>query len=557
MKRQEPAACLVRGFALLVVATATAAPVQAADDALVETGWRIYHEGILPNGQPLVATRPEGLMLEGRYAACVTCHRRSGMGSIEGLGKAAILVPPVAGPVLFAPALFANSFLDDAHHYIPNETWRRAMTRPAYDEATLAEALRSGRNSAGTPLEAPMPLYDLAPDAAAGLAAYLRSLGSAPDPGVAEDALHVATVVTPDVDSEDAEAVLGVLRVWARTAASAGKPWRLHEWRLSGPANSWSAQLDALYAEQNVFAMLSGLGRSEWTPVHAFCEKQGVPCLLPSVDVVAAGDKGLYAVYYATGVTLEARILARYLEDEAPTVGGRVVHMYADDAGRVAAEAFRADSRTGDIESVIFRYHVTAPQAAIREVGADDVLVLWLRRDEIAQLVAEAPEPLADSVYLSALLATPEDVDLPADWKRVSRFVTLFDDLGLQGEIARLRLERWLEQNDLAVPANRRLQADAYAASYLFNAAIGAIRKQEIRRPAVPLTREHLLESLEDLVSKYSDGTRFVDTESHIAWYGRMSLGPGQRIAVRGGSIVEYESPDSNRLVAVSDKIVP
>jgi mono/diheme cytochrome c family protein len=557
MKRQGTAAWLVSRFALPIIAITTAAPVQAADDALVEIGRRIYHQGILPDSQPLEATRPEGLMLEGRFAACVTCHRRSGMGSIEGLGKAAILVPPVAGPVLYAQALFANSFLDDAHHYIPNETWRRAMTRPAYDEETLTEALQSGRNSAGTPLEAPMPLYDLGPDAAAGLAAYLQSLGSAPDPGVAEDALHVATVVTPDVDPEDAEAVLGVLRVWARTAASAGKPWRLHEWRLTGPADSWAAQLDALYTEQNVFAMLSGLGRAQWTPVHAFCEANGVPCLLPSVDVVTAVDKGLYGVYYATGVTLEARILARYLESRTEDFSGRVVHVYADDAGRVAAEAFRADSRTGDIESVIFRYHVTAPQAAIREVGANDVLVLWLRRDEVAQLVAEAPEPLADSVYVSALLATPEDVDLPADWKRVSRFVTLFDDLGLQGEIARLRLERWLERNDLAGPANRRLQADAYAASYLFNAAIGAIRKQEIRRPAVPLTREHLLESLEDLVSKYSDGTPFVDTESHVAWYGRMSLGPGQRIAVRGGSIVGYESPESNRLRAVSEKIVP
>ena len=542
---------------MLFVATTAAAPVQAADDSPVDIGRRIYHEGVLPGGQPLVATRPEGLMLQGRYAACVTCHRRSGMGSVEGLGKAAILVPPVAGPVLYAPALFASSFLDDAHHYIPNETWRRAMTRPAYEEETLSEALRIGVNSAGTPLEAPMPLYDLAPGAAAGLAAYLQSLGSEPDPGVAEDVLHVATVITPDVDPEDAEALLGVLRVWASTAASAGKPWRLHEWRLSGPADSWQTQLDTLYEERNVFAVLSGLGSAQWTSVHAFCEAKGVPCLLPSIDVAPAGDAGNFAVYYSAGVTLEARILARYLGGGAAEIGGRIVHLYADDAGRIAAEAFRADSRTGDIESVVVRYHVTAPRAAFREVGTDDVLVLWLRQGEIAQLVAEAPVPLTDAVYLSALLATPEDVVLPAAWKQVTSFVTLFDDFGLQGEIARLRLERWLEQNGLAAPANRRLQADAYAASYLFNAAIAAIRQQEVRRPTVPLTREHLLESLENLVSKYSDGTRFIDTESHVAWYGRMSLGPGQRNAARGGSVVSYESPESNRLQAISERIVP
>ena len=131
------------------------------------------------------------------------------------------------------------------------------------------------------------------------------------------------------------------------------------------------------------------------------------------------------------------------------------------------------------------------------------------------------------------------------------------DDFGMQAEIARLRLERWLEQNGLGAPANRRLQADAYAAAYLFDASIAAIGRQQSRRPAVPLTREHVLEVLEDRVAKYDDGTKFIDTEIHVAWYGRMSLGPGQRIAVRGGSIARYASQESQRLVAVGDRIVP
>jgi mono/diheme cytochrome c family protein len=114
-----------------------AAAEPGARDALVEAGARIYHVGILPDGEPLVATRPEGLVLEGRYAACATCHRASGMGSIEGVARDAILVPPLAGPVLFAPARFATTYLNEYHHYVPNDTWRRAMTRPAYDDAAL------------------------------------------------------------------------------------------------------------------------------------------------------------------------------------------------------------------------------------------------------------------------------------------------------------------------------------------------------------------------------------------------------------------------------------
>lgn len=396
--------CLV---ALIVAVTA-----DAEDDVLVGIGWRIYHEGVLPDGQPLVATRPEGLMLTGRYAACVTCHRRSGMGSVEGLGTAAILVPPVAGPVLYAPALFANSFLDDAHHYIPNETWRRAMTRPAYDEQTLADALRSGMNSAGMPLEAPMPLYDLAPEAAAGLAAYLRSLGSERDPGVEEDVLHVATVVTPDVDPVDAEAVLGVLRVWAGSAYSAGKPWRLQEWRLSGPAESWLQQLEALYEEQPVFAVLSGIGRAQWAPVQDFCELRRVPCVLPSVDAVPVAG-GHYSMHYSAGVLLEARILARHLESKGSSPG-RIVHLYSGSSGRLATEEFDQRWQGSNRESLAVPYHVTVPAAAIRNLKPDDTLVLWLDEDEIVQFVANAPETIASDVYISAMLATPEDVELPS-----------------------------------------------------------------------------------------------------------------------------------------------
>ena len=94
-------------FALLAF-EALAAGASAADNALIETGRRIYEDGILPGGEPLQAIRPEGFVMEGRHAACVSCHRRSGMGSVEGNIDSTILVPPVAGPVLFAPARFVD-----------------------------------------------------------------------------------------------------------------------------------------------------------------------------------------------------------------------------------------------------------------------------------------------------------------------------------------------------------------------------------------------------------------------------------------------------------------
>ena len=543
---------------LLAVLAAGGCSPENRDRSLVEAGRRIYEEGVLPNGDLLVATRPEGLVLEGRYAACATCHRHSGMGSVEGLTDQSILVPPIAGPVLFQDARFANSWLDESHHWVPHETWRRAMTRPAYDSASFAKSLRNGVNTLNQEMLAPMPLYALDDDSMTALIAYIERLSGQPDPGVESEQLHIATVVTPDVPSGDAEGVLGVLRGWSKSGMGAGVPWTLHEWRLTGPVDSWAGQLEVLYQSRPVFALLSGVGRNSWGPVHRFCEDQEIACIMPSIDVAPHKRGDRYSMYFSPGVGLEARILADVLkEGDLPE---RIVQIVADDTGRFAAETLSEEIQEQDVSVLTLDIETVEQGLLERDLSDNDVIVAWLRPKAIGDLVGVFPEGLPVSeVFLAGLLATPSDLSLPSSWRRQSRFVTLFDDLGLQGEIARLRLEQWLKRNQIPIDSNRRMQADAYAACHLFNKALSEIRKQEVRRPSVPLTRNHVIETLEDLVAKYSDGTQLVDEDSHVAFYGRMSLGPGQRIATRGGSILRYASPnsDSGRLVPVSGHIVP
>jgi hypothetical protein len=292
-------------------------------------------------------------------------------------------------------------------------------------------------------------------------------------------------------------------------------------------------------------------------PVHRFCEQNRIPCLLPVVDVAPGGDAGFYPVYFSPGVTLEARLLARLLAAQraAGQPSRRLVQMFADAAGRRAAEVLSA-SLPPEAASVR-RLRPTAPAAGVDDLPADSDLVLWLRPPDLALLVESLPQGPPGPVYLSALLAPQEALELPAAWKARTTYVSLFDDLGVQGEIARLRLERWLGQVGLPIAADPRVQADAYAACYLLAAAISEIRRQEVRRPPVPLTREHLLETLEKKVNKYTDGTDLVTQDSHVARYGRMSLGPGQRTAVRGGTLLRFASPDSNELVPASGRIVP
>lgn len=557
---------VTKRFCLLVLLIACCCDAVAGEPAsLLEAGRRLYQEGVLPNGEPMVAMRPEGFEIEGRYAACMTCHRRSGMGSIEGLTDSTVLVPPIAGPVLFAPARFADSFLDYTHHYVPNEAWRRALKRPAYDTQSLARAMRTGLDPGGERLVPPMPLYNLDDEAITALDAYLKQLSSEASEGIEEAAIHIATVITPDVSKDRADAVIGVLKAWSRMARGAGKPWRLQVWRLSGPPAGWRAQLDARYQQQPVFALLSGIGGAEWAPVHEFCEQRSLACVLPSVDVVPDPQGDHYSVYYSRGVELEAGILARHLQQvlAEPDAQRRIVQLYSDASGEHAARLLAAGLAGSKLagskaQTIVREYESAKPLAAVRDVNGEDVLVLWLRADEIMQLVAARPHGLdAGAVYLSSLLAAPDEIRLPANWKRRLHFVSLFDDHGVQGEIARLRLQRWLATVGLGDNGNRRLQADAYAASFMLNEAFGEIRDQELRRPEVPFTREHVLEVLETLIDKYDDSTGLVTLDSHVAYYGRMSLGPRQRVAVRGGTIMRYQSVESGKLAPVGNRIVP
>lgn len=549
--RRPPRIAAALAALLLVVVTACQRP--AATD-VVEVGRRIYEEGVLPDGSPLVAIRPEGFEMRGAYAACAVCHRRSGMGTVEGSIDATVLVPPVAGPLLFAPARFHGRFLDDYHHWVPNEAWARALTRDAYDGRTLARALRSAVDPDGRALVAPMPRYALDDGAIEALSAYLRELAAQPAPGVDEDALHLATVVGPDAEPDEAERVLGVLRAWAASTRASGRPWILHEWRLD--AGDAAAQLEALHRERPVFAVLSGSGRSRWEPVHAFCEAHAIPCVLPAIEV-APTTPGLYPVYWSPGVRLEARILARALAgDDSPA---RVVQVVSDDSGAAAAQALEASLDGTPIAVETRRFRWTAPAAALSGLAPDDALVLWLRAPEVSEVAAQAARtPLPARRYLSAILAPPEATVLAEGWRSTTVWVSLYDDLGVQGELARLRLRRWLERQGLGRSTpETRAEADAYGAAYLLAEALYDIRQQEVRRPPVPLGREHVLETLERHAIKYADGTELVDPEGHVAFYGRMSLGPDQRVAVRGGRLVRLDPDGGDRLVFASPRLVP
>ena len=333
---------------LVTLAFVARAEPPVASNAEVELGRRIYMEGILASGAPLQGKRGDSDQIEGAAAACETCHRRSGMGSLEGN----IVVTPITGRFLFATDENRPIALVD-----PRAPKNVTRAHEPYTEASFAKALREGVNVSDRPLSPLMPKYDLSDTEIKAVMAYLRQLSAELSPGVGEDTLHFATIVTPGVDSKKKEALVGMMRTaFSQRNASQQtysgrmrmpidllprtlRNWQLTVWELQGAPDTWGAQLAEKYRKEPVFAVISGLSNTTWTPVHAFCQQEKLPCMLPSIALPPA-ETAFYPLYYSRGVALEADVLARHLRNQEKKAPRRLLQVYRDDeVGRGAAQS--------------------------------------------------------------------------------------------------------------------------------------------------------------------------------------------------------------------------
>jgi hypothetical protein len=330
--------------------------------------------------------------------------------------------------------------------------------------------------------------------------------------------------------------MLDTLGEWFKQRRT-GRRWILHVWDLQGAPDAWEAQLDRMYAEAPVFAVLSSLGGAQWSPVHRFCERAKLPCVLPNIELAPPAEGDFYSVYFSAGLTLEAAALAKYLKEQDDTSRAvRAVQIFADAAGERAAAAL-GEALGDSIPVETRRYDGEAPLAALDGLAARDALVLWLRQDEVSALAAAAPARLpVSAMYLSATLSAPEDAHLPTAWRPIARFVTQFDDPARQLVRASVTLIPWLSAAGRSL-TELRVQSDTYAAAYCFTDALARTRG--------PTNREWLIESLERIET------------SSAARYPLLSLGPGQRHAVKSAGILRYRPPSFQALDPLGHRIVP
>lgn len=511
---------------------AHAGATEAGDPA---RGQAIHLEGRLPDGSRLRARRTDLPDMTGPAAACAQCHRRSGMGDQEGR----LRVPPITAANLLAPGRTAAVGRAAPGIEIAGT---RTERRPAYTADSFARALRTGVDPAGGVLAPWMPRYALDDAAVADLFAWLERLGpvgGASLRGLVDHTLHLATIVTPDAPAARREAVETTLSAWARQQRFGDVRVALHVWRLTGDAAGWTAQLQQRLAEQPVYAVVSGAGAAQWTPVEAFCEAASLPCVFPLVDAAPAPPPAgrHHALYLSEGLSAEARVAARAVA-ALGTVPARVQVWFDSDAGHGAAQVFQSALAAGSPD-VQLRDLRVQPIAAGQPLGAaNELVVAWLPTPQVRALLAP-PAALrqADAlpaVWLSGQLAPAEALDLAPAWRARVRWASLRSTPERWRATAVTSLQPWLRTLGLDPLQATPLQGEVYAAAYFFTDAL--------QRSRGAWSVEHVLERLE----------AGVNNRAAAGTYLRLSLGQGQRVAAQVGQIQGWAPPDHRTLVPMS-----
>jgi hypothetical protein len=563
-------------IALLVpMAAAAEAEVSRGVEGGLGPGGRIYRDGVLPAGRPLQGTAQGGVRRSGADAACVGCHRRSGLGASEG----AIRIPPITGPALRGPrevlaaaaaARAAPAGLSPANAGVAAEAGRLSakrarlaaqqgpQRRPSYDDRSLARAIREGVDPTGRPLDPGMPRYRLDDEEMQALIDYLGKLSAETAPGVTDRELHLATVVQPGVDPAQRRAMLDVLQGFVRDKNAGSRSeerrraaggegmyrgwrrWVLHVWELTGPPDGWSRQLETWYERQPVFALVGGLGTTSWRPIAEFSERLAVPCLFPQVELPAVVGVGFYTVYLSKGLALEAEALSKHLRDRG--AAGAITQVYREEgASAAAAAAFRAAaSAAGGSIALDERRVEGVPERdfweRLAQERAGSTLVVWLPAADLVEAGALlGPAAKLEAVYLSATLAGERPALASGDRVRLVNPLDLPRARGAR----LLRVKRWLHEKGIAL-TDEKVQMNAYFAVTVLADALAHM--------ADVFSRDYLVERIEHAV-----GNAVAPTV-----YPRVSLGPGQRFASKGSYVVRFGGRGPGReLEPVSGWITP
>jgi mono/diheme cytochrome c family protein len=563
-------------------------------NAIEQMGRQLYVDGVLANGKPLVGKRANGIKLAGVQAACVQCHRRSGLGGVE--GNEAIM--PITGRALFGGGEPVIVQID--------KRFNQGLSTPSkpYDDKSFAAAVKQGRHVSGRKLSALMPRYDLSDEQLQAVAAYLRTLSVKWSPGAGQQEMHLATVIAPGVSPERHKAFVDTLNAMVNqhnVNVTSGKrqkilprerqmhtrrKWAVDIWELTGPSSTWGAQLDKLQQQNPAFAIVSGLAQDEWQPVQDFCEHSKVVCWFPSVDLVPEGaDKGAYSLYFSGGVQLEAEVITNRLMSEKKKPEKIVQVVGPNPIARGAAQAahkllVKAGVEVQDIEwSPSSSAQLTD---SLKRLESHDALLVWLQAAELKDFALGVSVPKS-TVFVSSTMIGEAVPAWSTEWSKNAWLVQRLEMPEMRA--ANLtRFHDWIKYRQLPL-VDEKMQSEVYFAVNSFSWMMSSMLNNlytdyMIDRAEATLSMREAMQVQEEVQAMMMGGggrkpqtaqkvvdpavapvhaadIPFLMKREGTTAYPRLSLGIGQRFASKGAYIQKIAADASHPDGSNAKWIVP
>lgn len=534
----------------------------------LKLGEIMYHKGILPSGEPMKAHIRGDITVDSSAFSCVSCHMRSGLGSVEG----GVFTTPTNGRTLYEPRDKPGTGNNKPSAMSMTDARKEAKAgiispqppsaRPAYTDETLAKVLREGVDPGGRVIDPVMPRYLLEDADMAILVTYLKKLSMEYSPGIDKNFIRFATIVAPDVPQEQVTAMMEPLESFVKAAnkqqqdherqlvklkekkqAPTYRRVKLIRWDLKGSPDTWLNQLEEYYRREPVFALISGISPKGWEPVRQFCEANRIPSLLPNTNFPVISDTDWYTLYFSKGFPLEGSTAARYLKTrDNPSLTRNIIQIYRNSPqGLSLAAGFEQELKEQGLPpstSIQLKQDDTLTAKFLQEQidrHQPTAIVLWGDADDLSQAVSvprilngnvpvivsgtylgkeiwTVPEKVRASIYITWPYRLPQDEE---------RFASFYDTPGTDKKLS----------DELRIVKSR-----TYAALLVLTRALRGMKGNFYR------------DYMYDIISMKSD--------VEFPLYERFSFGPDQRYVSKGCYIVQLSAGTKPELIKKSEWVI-
>ena len=519
-------------------------------------GKNIYLHGKLSSGEDVIATTVGDVQLTGEQAACVNCHRHSGLGSSEG----STIAPAITGEILFSEQKIK------AHRYQPlTKQAAYELDRPAYTENSLKNTLMSGVDINGKPLELLMPRYTFAENDYKHLYAYLNSL-SINNAGVTDTTLHIATIIDERVSTDKINTLLSTLeryisdlnagtrRETERTAqAPIQKEWlyqgyrkyKLHVWKLTGEPDSWQQQLNNYYDKTPVFAVVSGISKDSWNSIDKFCNTREVPCILPNTKTPGYSADNFYTLYFDAGPYNDASVIARYFKNNTieNNEADNIVQLYdAASYSEIARNTLHEEITSNEIHNItsVSLDTINSKKGIDQYIkNKNTTVIIWSESLDSA-LVEDlsSNKNKIKSVFIPYYLATSSKTRKKLEKIGIDIFTSYPYVKPSREARATIRSSAWAKSRKIDTTEKVVFTNTFTAIKTLMNA---------IKHTRSHFNRAYIIELIEHKLDK----------AVLTGMYPKLTIGPNQRYASRGGFIMKVPDDVSAPLQPVSEWLLP